>query len=554
MNLTKTPFTTICVYNYTTLEELEDDDEYEEIVENLKAMANKIGPVANILVPREFCSEESADASSLEYPVFIEFEKEADAAAAQGTWNDLVVGGSKLSVVGLDTRQDGNESSWSNRVVEAEQALRNAPESFQDSATAIDVEMVLHNVLTDDDYEDEDCMEESLGDLRKVAEQHGTLEGIHATKEKDGNVVLTYHCTPLAAQSILADLCGTVVGGQLLYASMETQSQDDGNKNTVTILLDNILTKDDLEDEDCLAETLSDTKELFKQYGEVAEIGAKGGSVRVVLNGDPSAGDKAVSELNGLILGGNVIAASLADKAEQKFIDLHNVLTEDDLEDPDCLEESLADIRELAAKYGVISNIEIMRADDRASIRIHFEGDSSVASAAAKSFDGMLIGGQICSVRYDGNDDTVFASSNTATSESSGEKRKSQDEGVDGADKKARTDDKAPLYSGDKLIPERFAEMKRVPKVPNTPGPREYAAIVADERAKPLLIEMLGELMRLQKRAIEDKNAKARRRLVMGLREVARGIRAHKGKANEFPLLIKDNIPYFAHLSLFVGF
>ena len=96
--------------------------------------------------------------------------------------------------------------------------------------------------------------------------------------------------------------------------------------------------------------------------------------------------------------------------------------------------------------------------------------------------------------------------------------------------KKARTDEKAALYSGDKLIPERFAECKRVPKIPNVSGPREYAKLVNDERVKPLLTEMLGELMRLQKRAMEDKNAKARRRLVMGLREVARGIRAHKVK------------------------
>ena len=36
--------------------------------------------------------------------------------------------------------------------------------------------------------------------------------------------------------------------------------------------------------------------------------------------------------------------------------------------------------------------------------------------------------------------------------------------------------------------------------------------------------------MRLQKRAIDDKNAKARRRLVMGFREVARGVRARKVK------------------------
>ena len=51
-----------------------------------------------------------------------------------------------------------------------------------------------------------------------------------------------------------------------------------------------------------------------------------------------------------------------------------------------------------------------------------------------------------------------------------------------------------------------------------------------DDTVKPLIIEMLGELMRLQKRAIDDKNAKARRRLVMGFREVARGVRARKVK------------------------
>ncbi len=86
------------------------------------------------------------------------------------------------------------------------------------------------------------------------------------------------------------------------------------------------------------------------------------------------------------------------------------------------------------------------------------------------------------------------------------------------------------------MIPERFAEMKRVPKVPNASGPREYASTVNDEQIKPLLIEMLGELMRLQKRAMEDKNAKARRRIVMGLREVARGIRAHKGMYSQIAL------------------
>jgi selenocysteine insertion sequence-binding protein 2 len=115
-------------------------------------------------------------------------------------------------------------------------------------------------------------------------------------------------------------------------------------------------------------------------------------------------------------------------------------------------------------------------------------------------------------------------------SSSSEGKRKTPGEAADSLPKKARTGDKTPLYSGDKLIPEFFAECKRVPKVPNSAGPREYAKIINDERVRPLLKEMLSELMRLQKRAIEDKNAKAKRRLVMGLREVARGIRAHKVK------------------------
>jgi selenocysteine insertion sequence-binding protein 2 len=524
---TNSIFSTICIYNYATPEELEDDDEYEETVENLKVMASKVGPINKILVPRESLSGDNADDDNKQHPVFVKFEKVADAAAAQGCWNNLVVGGSKLSVVGLDVLDDGK---WSERVVAAEQGLRNPSEALKDHDVASDVEIFLRNVLADDDYEDNDCMEESLSDLRKLAEQHGNLQGIRSTTKKDGNVVLTYHCNNAAAHDILARLCGTVVGGQLLQAFMKTEDQKYVSKETVTILLENVLTEDDLEDEDCLSETLNDIKELCQQYGKVLDISAKGNSVRMTFGGDHAAGEKAVSELNGLILGGNVVGASLLDE-QKKYIDLLNVLTEDDLKDEECLEESLADIRVLAVKYGVVSNIEVLRADNTASIRIHFDGDASVASEAAKKFDGMLIGGQICSVVYEGSSEAMFKSNFGAISESSGDKRKSQDQAnADSVDKKARTDDKPPLYSGDKLIPERFAEMKRVPKIPNVPGRRDYAATITEESAKPLLIEMLGELMRLQKRATEEKNAKARRRLVMGLREVARGIRAHKVK------------------------
>jgi selenocysteine insertion sequence-binding protein 2 len=53
---------------------------------------------------------------------------------------------------------------------------------------------------------------------------------------------------------------------------------------------------------------------------------------------------------------------------------------------------------------------------------------------------------------------------------------------------------------------------------------------LGDEAIKSFVIGMLGELTRLQHHAIEDKNTKARWRIVMGLREVARGIHSHKVK------------------------
>ena len=53
-----------------------------------------------------------------------------------------------------------------------------------------------------------------------------------------------------------------------------------------------------------------------------------------------------------------------------------------------------------------------------------------------------------------------------------------------------------------------------------------------DQELDKLVFEMLGELMKFQERArIQDPNkAKLRRRLVFGLREVKRGIKANKVK------------------------
>jgi selenocysteine insertion sequence-binding protein 2 len=87
-----------------------------------------------------------------------------------------------------------------------------------------------------------------------------------------------------------------------------------------------------------------------------------------------------------------------------------------------------------------------------------------------------------------------------------------------------------PHFSGSKRIPERFRILKSVPKLVDSAAPRTYATLLDDSVARESLVDMLKELMRLQKRAIAENNTKAKKRLVMGLRETNRSLRAHKAK------------------------
>ena len=566
----------LCLYNYAELDELEDDDEYEEILENLTSMATKIGPIEEIYLSRKSVQaraedilqanigsiatkkEESCSGRPYRHPAFILFQKDSDASAALACWSNLVIGGRKLEVFGLriqDEMIDKKDSQWCDQVLVAELVKRNEEGTVAATRSSESIEILLQKVLTEEDYEDKDCMNESIEDLKKIAVRFGAVKTIRSAGE-NGDVIIIYENTSLEdAQRIASDLCRVVIGGQPLYASIHGPANENWKtpKGSLgassTILLENVLTDDDLQDSDCLQESLADIKELCLRYGTVSNVVAKGFAVKVSYeeNENNTTAETAADELNGIVLGGNTVRASVLPASDsednhlERSIDLHNLLTKEDLEDNDCMEESLDDVRKLALNFGKVASVSPFKTDDsiakeptNAYVRIEFEGnDPSIVAKAIAGFNGMVIGGQIISACL-----SISAILEQETSKTNpGEKRKPietpQHTNISETSKntkKARTDDKAPLYSGDKLISERFAAMKRVPKIPNKQGPRDYASGAStDERIKPLLTEMLGELMRLQKRAIEDKNAKARRRMVMGLREVARGIRAHKG-------------------------
>ena len=604
---TSTPSEVVSVYGFiASMEELLDDDEYLEIATNLREMAMKVGPIDDMYVPRQICKKgdslEAADggikqeeqtnppavSKELEItdklfapndptkiPVLVKFISASDAKAAHACWNGLVIGGDSLQVNYVPRDSDsqqagGGETSesppsiprWAVEALEkvcSEEVVGGSSHAQGGACT-----VVLQNVLTEDDYSDSDCMEESLNDIAELVKKYGNVTDVRPTDKDEisakGSVEVTYIdlAEDLRNGGIITQLSREVLGGAPLVVRMvqvRRHSDDLPQKREasatpsdvadVIVLLRNALTDDDMEDNECLEESLKDIRDLAARHGEVSKISVQPETRLVEIHyagGNTEVARLAAQNLSGLRLGGMMLEAFLTHSDSSRDDDqpvfsiyLYNLLTEDDMEDEDCLEETLNDAQELGSRFGEVIRATAIKSsseNEPGVVELQYKGPQNVAETAASEFNGMVLGGQIISATLQPNSATTEAPGITTIGSQTAQtdKREVPEGALASIAKKARTDDLPPLYSGDKLISERFAECKRVPKIPNPGTPRDYANILSDDRVKPLLVEMLGELMRLQKRAVEDKNAKARRRLVMGLREVARGIRAHKVK------------------------
>lgn len=477
--------TTVALWNYCLPEEAQDDDELEEILSNLREMAAKVGEMKKIHIDKD------------RGHAMLLFASPQLASDAQACWSGLILGGVRLDAEVLLKLPTESSDTWETVIRE----YRREEQQDGDRLT----EVVLDNILTPDDLEDGECLLESLEDIRQIASDLGSLKDVKVENKR--HVVLTYQ----GAQKAANYFDGRLFGGQVVSARSK-------NADTTCVVLTNVLTEDDLEDEDCLEESLRDLRKLAGQYGTVKDLKSKkqeGGIVIVEYEGDGA--QAAASSMHGQVIGGQTIQAKAIQQPSNQthIVILQNVLTEDDLEDEDCLEETKEDIAQLASQHGPVTKVEV-NVEFRL-VKVEYQADFAAVNAALKHFNVMVIGGQnvTASLQTEYQEDVVAMEGLTPAMQETG---------------KVISEGPQPLFSGDKLIPERFAECKRVPKIPNAGTPRKYASLVNDETVKPLLIEMLGELMRLQKRAVEEKNTKVKRRLVMGLREVARGIRSHKVK------------------------
>ena len=393
---------TVCLRNFVTdEEELVDDD---EIVSDLRNLATKIGPVAEVYIPRPNTDDVDDDAngnhdgpdendkisSSVVGLAFVRYQKEYDALAAIASFDALTIGGGKIeptAVVADGTSTGAKGDDWRSLMhryspsAEAAAALEanvSGPGEGTDGGTVIVV--VLENILSEDDFEDEDCLAESTDDIRALAEQFGTVEELTSRidGERKGQVHVTYKGDVSTGQIAATKLNGMVIGGSSITARVlnDGAASAKSDKAVPVLILENMLTEDDFEDEDCLQESVEDILTMCKEIAEVASIkahteGDQRGQVHVFYAGDEGAdhAKSAVAAFNGKVVGGETISARLRMPASPveapPVLILRNLITEDDYEDEEVLEETKADAMDMLREHGDVEEMKVHVDGDR---------------------------------------------------------------------------------------------------------------------------------------------------------------------------------------------
>lgn len=431
----------VCLKDFVTADEIQEDDEYEEIVADLEALAKKVGKIHKVIIPRY---------GHLTGFAFVYFEIIDDALAAHACWNNMVLGGNELSTILIPN------------------AVFEKASSMDDSHESILLQLSKETLLS------------FHADI-----SHGF--GSHSNVFKDGS------------------------------------NNSHGTYQTATVHLDHILTEEDFEDEESLMESKDDIATLSKKYGQVVSIDIVmdtdlKGRVSITFESIEHA-KTAASHFNGMVIGGQSVVATLSSMdshAPVPKLILKNVLTEDDFQDDDCLKETESDLMMLLSNFGKVNTFEMeLEGERKGDVTITYQ-DIYSASIALNDLDGKLFGGAVLKA--------ILSEDACSSSDVAKSSLQIEHESVP-----LRSNDPM-ITSGGKVIPAQYAEMKRVPKIPNKGVPRAYAKQMDNDQVIPLLIEMLGELMRLQMRAKETNNTKVKRRLVLGLREVCRGIKSRKVK------------------------
>ena len=326
------------------------------------------------------------------------------------------------------------------------------------------------------------------------------------------------------AAAALAGLERRVVGGVALRAAERPPSPPPDSASTAARVF-GALDADDAADADAVDETRDDLARLAEAYGPLAapvrlepsRVAALHGCLDAVLDfGDARAAARAVAGLGRTTIGGATLLCDVEPApGDAVAVVLGGALGGVDAGDADEVDEALGDLRAVveARAPALLVAVAARGADVLATF-----GSARAAARAAAALAGVVLGGEPLSAAVATADGAVAAAAAPAAPAPAAP-----------AAPDTYTDARGQLVK----LPPKYAAARHVPKVPNAAPVQPYAtAHPLDRTLDGLVAALLARLFEFQERVrLNDPiKAKMRRRLVFGLREVRRGIRADNVK------------------------
>lgn len=258
----------VVLMDILTEDDLEDPDCLKETLADIERLGEEFGEIIEVSVDKD------KQSVLLAYKGGLSAAKTANAALGQ-----KVLGGTLIKSALVNSNGSGGQSR-----------------------------VILHGILTEDDMEDNECLEETIEDIREVVSEYGTVSDISAEKA-EARVVVTYVGGIHVAQHAATELGKKVIGGVQVRATVDHRSQLKKSILSWSIILKGALTEDDLEDDDCLGESLADLKELAGKFGTVLSVRSEEENVRIEFEGPKEVAVSAAFGFSGIVIGGSTITA-----------------------------------------------------------------------------------------------------------------------------------------------------------------------------------------------------------------------------------------------------
>eukprot|EP00903_Cladosiphon_okamuranus_P007835 g7580.t1 len=559
----------VAIYNLVDEEDVEDGDDHAEIERDLCEMASAFGEVRSVEVPRGAAHFDGT--AGLTAAAKVAFASAEEAQRAKRGFDGRLVGGKSLRV--------DIEDSDKTLGVENEELVRgNNPGAPLATVWRVAVENLIDE---EDDLDNDDEYAEVCADVSAMMEAHGTLIEVDIPRGKDRKsekaivchtndgtarvdqpaaaaaatvrrvVVVTYG-SQAEAEACAKDNNGRSVGGKELRATIIVRQPRAGPQSSRLI-----------------AQPLDDGSATLSPAGREGSAERPGAATATK---SPSADASTAA----------ATPAGSVTRTDAWRVVIRNLIDQDDLIDDDDYDEVLSDATALVSAYGAVIRLCIPR--DRKSAAVEEEagtyggaepgeavavfGSLGEAEACARGLGGRKIAGKFLEAQI---------SSKTPPSQPGVRTGTGADPGDTGSDMDRRSMKGAPPHGGrpsappdghdsgsgvvrgvgspaagaraaihpsggvgapafvkgGKRMPTKYTEAAALPKPPGVSGgalPNAYVSQSPDKEVDDLVFEMLQLLFKFQERArlADPAKSKTRRRIVMGLREVLRGIKAKK--------------------------